>query len=104
MGRVSCGLDGRSDPLVTQRALAATWDLLSTKGYSALRIDDIATSCGIAKTTLYRRWPSLAHIVVDAVVSESATAHSHRRTIRSRTYELSPPCSCSPSMREKIHG
>ena len=57
------------DPLVTQRALAATWDLLSTKGYSALRIDDIATSCGIAKTTLYRRWPSLAHIVVDAVVS-----------------------------------
>jgi AcrR family transcriptional regulator len=41
--------------------------LLVAKGYAGLRIDDVARASGVAKTTMYRRWPSLAMLVLDTV-------------------------------------
>ncbi|MEV7972198.1 TetR/AcrR family transcriptional regulator [Cellulomonas sp. NPDC089187] len=52
---------------VDETVLAATLDLLATHGYTGLRINDVADAAGVAKTTIYRRWPSLAHLAVAAV-------------------------------------
>lgn len=54
------------DASVETRVLTATRTLLSERGYAGLRIDDVAASSGVAKTTIYRRWPSLAHVAVAA--------------------------------------
>ncbi len=47
--------------------LDATIELLGRVGYGALRIDEIADRAGVAKSTLYRRWPSKASLVAAAV-------------------------------------
>ena len=47
----------------------ATLGLLRDRGYTRLRIDDVAAGAGVAKTTLYRRWPSLSALVLDALAS-----------------------------------
>src|SRR5579862_4293650 len=38
--------------------LAACLDRLEKVGYGPLTIDDVAAAAGVAKTTVYRRWPS----------------------------------------------
>lgn len=38
-------------------------------GYAALRLDDVATRAGVAKTTIYRRWPTKAELVQSAIFS-----------------------------------
>lgn len=55
------------DLTVDARVLDATAQLLAESGYAGLRIDDIAALSGVAKTTVYRRWPSLVHVTVDAM-------------------------------------
>lgn len=41
--------------------------LLADKGFSGLRADDVARCAGVPKSTIYRRWSSLAELAVDAV-------------------------------------
>ena len=55
--------DDSVDDLVLTAALA----LMRDRGYGGLRIDDLVAQTGVAKTTMYRRWPSLAHLAVAAV-------------------------------------
>jgi AcrR family transcriptional regulator len=55
------------NPEIEQRVRSATLSLLVDKGYARLRIDDVAQACGVAKTTIYRRWPSLTMLVLDTV-------------------------------------
>ncbi len=55
------------DNAVDDAVLAATFDLLSERGYDGLRINDIAAASKTAKTTIYRRWPTMAHLVVAAM-------------------------------------
>ena len=38
--------------------LGAALDLLEKHGYGGLSIDAVANAAGVAKTTIYRRWPS----------------------------------------------
>lgn len=52
---------------VDDAVLDATIRLLGEHGYAGLRINDIATESKTAKTTIYRRWPSLVHLVVAAM-------------------------------------
>ncbi|MFI6641164.1 TetR/AcrR family transcriptional regulator [Streptomyces sp. NPDC050504] len=47
--------------------LEATREALVELGWSRLTMGDVATRAGVAKTTLYRRWPSKNELVVDAV-------------------------------------
>ncbi|MEZ0090575.1 TetR/AcrR family transcriptional regulator [Streptacidiphilus sp. EB129] len=47
--------------------LAATRAALAEHGWGGLTMGDVATRAGVAKTTLYRRWPSRNELVVDAV-------------------------------------
>ncbi len=51
----------------SQAVLTTTISLLSERGYARLRVNDIAEASGVAKTTIYRRWPTMTHLVVDAM-------------------------------------
>jgi AcrR family transcriptional regulator len=64
--------DGDPDPRVARthaRVLSAAVDLLAERGYAAFSIDAIVRRTGVAKTTLYRHWPSRAALLV-AVIKE----------------------------------
>lgn len=54
------------DPRTQEAILAATRRLLVEVGYDQLSIDAIAREAGMGRPTIYRRWPSLVHIVFDA--------------------------------------
>ncbi|MFT4210418.1 MAG: TetR/AcrR family transcriptional regulator [Microbacterium sp.] len=47
--------------------LDATIDILAECGYDGMTIDAVATRVGAGKATVYRRWPSKADLVLDAV-------------------------------------
>jgi AcrR family transcriptional regulator len=47
--------------------LRTTLQVLGQHGYAGLRIDDIAARSGVNKTTIYRRWPTRAHLVIAAL-------------------------------------
>jgi AcrR family transcriptional regulator len=47
--------------------LDATVDLLTEQGFLALTIEAVAARAGVAKTTVYRRWPTKDDLLKDAV-------------------------------------
>jgi AcrR family transcriptional regulator len=47
--------------------LAAALDVLAESGYDGMTIDMVAARAKAGKATLYRRWPSKAELVVEAV-------------------------------------
>lgn len=47
--------------------LDATRAALVDRGWSKVTMGDVAARAGVAKTTLYRRWPGKSELVVDAV-------------------------------------
>ena len=57
------------DPKVDEAILAATLDLLAEQGYSRLTIEGVALRAGVAKTSLYRRWPAKESLILDAIVN-----------------------------------
>lgn len=61
---------GRSERVVRE-VLDATIEELARVGYAALRTEDVAARAGVAKTTVYRRWPT-KHELVEAAVREAA--------------------------------
>src|SRR5258708_18769437 len=52
------------DSAVDRRVLSAAWDLLNARGYAGLNVDEVAERAAVAKTTLYRRWPTKDHLAV----------------------------------------
>ena len=55
------------DSAVDQRVLDAAWDLLLARGYAGLNVAEVAERAAVAKTTLYRRWPTKDHLAMAAV-------------------------------------
>ena len=55
------------DASLDARILSETCALLAARGFRGLRIDEVARRAGVPKSTIYRRWPSLAELAVDAV-------------------------------------
>ena len=58
------------DADVDQRILSATFRQLVDVGYGALSIEAVAAQAGVAKTTIYRRHPTKAELVVAALSVE----------------------------------
>jgi AcrR family transcriptional regulator len=52
------------DSEVDRRVLAAARGLLHAGGYAALNVDEVAERAAVAKTTLYRRWPTKDHLAI----------------------------------------
>jgi AcrR family transcriptional regulator len=62
-------------------------------GFDELRIEDVADLAGVAKTTVYRRWPTKVELVVDAMralhgASEPPDTGSVREDVRALLEEL----------------
>jgi AcrR family transcriptional regulator len=56
----------RKDPTIDTAVLAAARRLLVERGYAATTIDLIATTAGVSRPAVYRRWSSKAHLVHEA--------------------------------------
>jgi len=50
-----------------EEILRATRELLDEGGYGAFNVDVVAERTGIAKTTIYRRWPTKGSLVTAAI-------------------------------------
>ena len=55
------------DPRIDDAVLRATVGLIGKTGYADLSVDAIARRAGTSKPAIYRRWPSKAHLVHEAV-------------------------------------
>jgi AcrR family transcriptional regulator len=49
--------------------VAATLELLAEEGLSALSVESIATTAGVSKSSVYRRWNSKEEIIIDAIAT-----------------------------------
>ena len=49
-------------------SLAAAYELLTEAGLSGVSFDEVSRRSGVAKTTLYRHWPSRSALLFDAVM------------------------------------
>lgn len=61
------------DPNVDAAVLDSTRRLLVERGYRDTSIDAIAEDAGVSRPTIYRRWPSKAHVIYDAAFPADAT-------------------------------
>jgi AcrR family transcriptional regulator len=60
---------GRNDERVRrskEAVLAATAELLTESGFSGVSVDAVAERSGVAKTTIYRHWPSRSALLLEA--------------------------------------
>lgn len=55
-----------------ERVLRATAELLGESGVGGVSVDEVSRRSGVAKTTIYRHWPTRADLVVDACSQLSA--------------------------------
>lgn len=62
------------DPAVDAAVLDATRALLVEQGYTATSIDAIAARAGVSRPAIYRRWPSKAHLIAQAVFPDVGSA------------------------------
>jgi AcrR family transcriptional regulator len=71
------------DEAVDAAVLAATVDELVERGFAALSIERVAARAGVAKTTVYRRWPSAPDLAVEAMRAfEQDAANPPEGTVR----------------------
>ena len=57
----------RRDPAVDKAILTATLDTFAEEGYAGVSIEGVAARAGVGKATIYRRFPSKAELVVEAM-------------------------------------
>jgi AcrR family transcriptional regulator len=55
-----------------ERILGTAFDLLSEAGVGGFSVDEVSRQSGVAKTTIYRHWPSREALVLDAAARISA--------------------------------
>jgi AcrR family transcriptional regulator len=55
------------DPDLEQRLLATAWSLLTSNGYDALALTQVAAQAGAHRTDVYRRWRSKVRLVADVL-------------------------------------
>lgn len=56
---------------VREAILAATFTELIDNGYLGLSVEAVASRAGVNKTTIYRRWPTIDDLLVDALTAWS---------------------------------
>lgn len=59
---------------VRETVLEAAFAELTSVGYAALTVEAVAARAGVNKTTIYRRWPTLDDLLLDALTSWSVEA------------------------------
>jgi AcrR family transcriptional regulator len=95
-------------PVAHQNILKAARELVEEGGFDCLTIEGIAARAGVGKTTVYRRWPNKASIVMDAFFEEVSSRTSFpdtgsarediRLQLRQFVAELNGPLGCKISL------
>ena len=85
---VSTGKRGRGRPRregADEEILAVAREMLSAGGYAELNVDAVAERAGVAKTTVYRRWPSKGALIAALIPppGDYADADSVLRDVQS---------------------
>ncbi|MFL6109537.1 MAG: TetR/AcrR family transcriptional regulator [Marmoricola sp.] len=70
------------DARIDEAVLAATRELLLDSGYAGLSLTAIAERAGTTRPALYRRWPSLDHLVHEAAFPAALTTPLPREDLR----------------------
>jgi AcrR family transcriptional regulator len=88
--------------------LKAARELVNEIGFDAVTMEGIAARAGVGKTTIYRRWPNKASLVLDAFFEEEVPLNDFpdtgdvredlRRQMRRFVKELNGPLGCKISM------
>jgi AcrR family transcriptional regulator len=68
------------DPDLDDDILAAATALVAAGGFGALTIEAVAARAGVGRPTVYRRWPSRAHLAL-AVARRHLAAGPHDRRV-----------------------
>jgi len=55
-----------------QAIITATLELLAEEGFDGMSLEGVATRAGVARTMIYRRWPSKEALVIDALREQHA--------------------------------
>ena len=77
------------DEAIDVAILAAAVDELIDRGFIAASVESIAARAGVAKTTVYRRWPNLTDLAVDAMQTfEQQTVDPPEGTVRDNLFWL----------------
>ncbi|WP_029109385.1 TetR/AcrR family transcriptional regulator [Mycobacterium sp. URHD0025] len=96
----------RPDPSIDEAVLSTTRRLLVQRGYAATSIDLIASTAGVSRPTIYRRWKSKALLVHEAVFPDLDPAAPSDDIAA----EITRLCRgaflmfCEPAVRESIPG
>lgn len=69
---------GRPRAGIDAQVFAATLRTVHELGYTGATMDRIAAAAGVAKTTLYRRWPSKGALVTDCLVDAFGSLQAFR--------------------------
>ena len=64
--------EGGRSARVVGAVMEATLEEVASRGYGALSIEAVAARAGVAKTTIYRRWPTRAELTRHALSAELA--------------------------------
>jgi AcrR family transcriptional regulator len=65
-------LDERIDPRVArtrQSVLSVAAELMAEVGWGAVTVESVSARSGVARTTIYRHWPDLSALLVEAMQS-----------------------------------
>jgi AcrR family transcriptional regulator len=86
---------GRPRSSVNAAVFAATLSTIHELGYTRATVDRIAAAAGVAKTTIYRRWPSKGALITACLVDAFGTADAILR-------DLGHPLPLKGASREEI--
>lgn len=71
------------DQRIDEAVLRATRELLLEVGWAGLSLAAVAERAGTTRPALYRRWPSLAHLVHEAAFPDELTGAVAQHDVRS---------------------
>ena len=61
----------RRDAAKDAAIVEAARELLVSRGFDAMTMEDVAECAGVGKATVYRRWSSKVHLAVDAMIAKA---------------------------------